>query len=229
VGWWLVRGGWALCAVVLAWLVLFSGIDPGSRILFALAIPSVAVAFLCVGYAVDVRDLRGRLVWLGRGLALVGAAFAISFPGQLFQEVLTLQSRGQTPADWYPRAVWYSAATMPLVLIPALVALRWPRLGGTLFVLGGIFNVLGSIYHPFGVIFPETTTDPVALTVFAFLPGFITAALLLIGSTSTAGEHRVRTSTHWPALGYCPPTSPGGRAGARSRRAASAGECPAWS
>jgi hypothetical protein len=201
VGWWLVRGGWALCAVVLAWVVLFSEIDPGSRILFALAIPAVAAALLCAGYAVDVGELRGRLVWLGRGLALLGAAFAISFPGQLFQEVLMLQSRGQTPADWYPRAIWYSAATMPLVLIPALVALGWPRLGGTLFVLGGIFNVLDSVYHPFGVIFPETTTDPIALTVFALLPGFTTAALLLVGSINTAGGRRASGSTFSPAPG----------------------------
>jgi hypothetical protein len=135
----------------------------------------------------------------GPGLALLGAAFAISFPGQLFQEILMLQSRGQTPADWYPRAIWYAAATMPLVLVPALVALRWPRVGGMLFVLGGVFNVLESVYHPFGVIFPEMTTDPIALTVSAFLPGFITAALLLVGRINTAGGHRVSGSTFSPA------------------------------
>ncbi|HYU81827.1 MAG TPA: hypothetical protein VFA31_03715, partial [Candidatus Polarisedimenticolia bacterium] len=192
-GWWLIKGGWALCAVVLAWLVLFSGIDAGSRILFALAIPVVAVALVCVGYSVDVRGLPGKLLWLGRGLALLGAAFAVSFPGQLYQEILTLQARGQMPSDWYPRAIWYSAATMPLVVMPALVALRWPRLGGTLFVLGGVFNVLESVYHPFGVIFPEMTTDPVGLA-FAFLPGFITAALLLLGGIGRASEHRVSGS-----------------------------------
>jgi hypothetical protein len=201
VGWWLIKSGRALCAVVLAWLVLFSGLDPGSRILFALAIPAVAVALLCVGYAVEVRELRGRLLWLGRGLALLGAAFAISFPGQLFQEVLTLQYRGQTPADWYPRAIWYSAATMPLVLVPALLALRWARLGGTLFVLGGLFNVLESVYHPFGVIFPEMTTDPIALTVFALLPGFITAVLLLVGSIPRTGGHGRSGSIFSPAPG----------------------------
>ena len=193
-GCWPTKGGWALCAIAVAWLVLFSGIDPGSTILFALAIPGIAVALICVGYAVEVRELRGRLVWLGRALAFFGAAFTVSFPAQLYQEILTLESRGQAPAGWYPRAIWYSAATIPLVLVPALVSLRWPRLAGTLFVVAGIFNAAESVYHPFGVTFPEMTTDSLTLTL-ASLPVFVTAALLIAGGTARAGGQRARTIT----------------------------------
>lgn len=50
------------------------------------------------------------------------------------------------------------------------------------------FSVLESVYHPFGVIFPEMTTDPLSLTVFAVLPTFVTAAILLVGAQAQRNE-----------------------------------------
>ncbi len=121
----------------------------------------------------------------------------MSFPASLFSEVVFTLGRGHTPGAWYPNAIYYSAATMPLVAVPAVVALRWSRLGGALFILAGLFDIYQRLYQPFGVIFPEATQSGfIGVPVLDMLiqPGFIVAALLFIGSMRGPVERQPRTS-----------------------------------
>jgi hypothetical protein len=162
----------------------FLGIDPASAILFAVALLAVVVALLCVRRAIGASSARARLVWLGRALALVGAAIAVSFPATLYQEIVMLADQGRTPTYDIARAIWYETAMMPLVALPAAIALRWPRLGGALFVLTGVATAALAIWQPFGVIYPESrgwTGAPVLDVLLQ--PAFVTAALLLAGSS----------------------------------------------
>lgn len=189
--WWLVRAGWVLAASVTAWLVAFSGTDPASTILFGVAIITVAVALLCVGRAGDAAAVRMKILWIGRALGLLGSAVAVSFPAELYQEIQMLVSRGETPAAWFPAAIRYQVAVMPLVTVPALVALRWARLGGVLFLIGGIFNIFESLYRPFGVVFPEATGSGwtgIGAIDLILQPAIVTAVLLLIGGAARTGE-----------------------------------------
>jgi hypothetical protein len=188
---WVVWGGWALVATTAIWLLLFSRIDRASAILFVLGLGAGAVAIWCLGSAIEARDGRDRILWIGRAAAFGGAAFSVSFPGQLYQEIQMLLSRSQTPDAWYPGAIWYSAATMPLVIVPALVALPWSRLGGALFLADALFIVVERLYRPFGVIFPDASTDPGTFVAFVLAPPLVTGLLLLAGS---AGRQRARSS-----------------------------------
>lgn len=190
-GWWIVRGGWVLTAGVTVWLMLFSGTDPASTILFAAALLAIAVALLCVGRAVEAHGVRERLMWIGRTLALLSAAVAIGFPAVLYQEIAMLISQGCALPYDIEAALWYEAATMPLVVVPALIALRSARLGGVLFLLDGVFYILMSVYQPFGKFYPEATSSGwigIPLLDQILQPAFVTAALLLIGSTRAADE-----------------------------------------
>jgi len=192
IGRWLVRAGWALGAIVLGWLVMFSGTDPASTILFGLAIAAVALALRCAGRAFDAPG-RAKLTWIGRALALVGAAVAISFPAVLYQEIAMIAAQGRALSYDIPRALWFEAATMPLVVIPALVALRWSRAGAMLFLLDGLFNVAMSVYQPFGVLYPEAAgSGPIGVPILDLIvqPQLVVAALLLLGRGGGTSEMR---------------------------------------
>jgi hypothetical protein len=206
---WPTRTVWALAACMTLWLIAFSGTDPGSVILFVLAVGAVAPALLCVGRAIAARGVHRKLLWLGRALALVGAAVVVSFPAVLYQEIAMLVGQGRALTYDIQRALWYEAAVMPLVLVPALVTLRWPRLGGVLFVLDGLLNILQSLYQPFGVLYPEATAGGwtgVPLLSLILQPAFIAAALLLFGSagTATAPVHARRRLSARPAAPSTP-------------------------
>ncbi len=182
----IVLGSWSILALVLGWLVAISGTDLGSTILFATALLVVAVAVLCAGRAIDAASLRDRLVWVGRALGLLGAAVAISFPAVLYQEIAMLIGQSRALTYDIEAALWYEFRTMPLLVVPALVALRWARVGGLLFLLDGIFNVFVASFQPFGVVYPEAASS----AWIGIPPVFITAALLLLGSTRGSNERR---------------------------------------
>ncbi len=182
---WLVLGAWALLALLLLWLVVLSGTDIGSTILFVTAIALGGAAILCAGRAIDASNVSERIVWAGRALGLVGAVVAVSFPATLYQEMSMLVGQGKPLTYNIERALWYEVGKMPFVLVPALVAMRWTRMGAALFVLSGIVNVLVGVFQPFGVLYPEATRSGlIGLPVVDLLlqPAFVTAALLWIGS-----------------------------------------------
>lgn len=186
---WPTRIVWALVAFVAVWIVAFSGTDPASAILFVLAIVALAAAVLCAGRAIAARGIHRKLLWVGRVLALVGAAVAVSFPAVLYQEIATLVGQGRAPTYDIQRALWYEAASMPFVVVPALVALRWPRLGGVLLALDGSLNIIQSVYQPFGVLYPEASPGGwtgVGLLSLIMQPALIAAALLVFGSAGSA-------------------------------------------
>src|SRR5512141_2927866 len=119
--------GWGL--LVFAVVVLeFACIDPASTTLFILALALVGAAWFCVGRAIDIGGVRAKSLWIGRALGLVGAAVAVSLPGVLYQEVgLDISTDDLNDLAWLPTAIWYEFLVMPLVLVPAFVALRWSR------------------------------------------------------------------------------------------------------
>lgn len=80
------------------------------------------------------------------------------------------------------RAFWYEMGVMPLVVVPALVALRWPRAGGMSFLMGAALTIVIALGKPFGVIYPEATGGAVA-DVVSLVPPLVTALLLLLGTT----------------------------------------------
>lgn len=183
---WIVRGAWSILAIFFVWLVAFSGIDVGSRALFGAALLLAAFAILCLARAFDTPRARGRARWAGRALGLLGAVAAISFPAVLYQEIAMLVAQGRALTYDIPRALWYEFAAMPLVVIPALIALRWTRTGGVLFLLQAVVNIVVSLTRPFGVLYPEATASGfIGIPVLDLLlqPGFITAGLLLIGGS----------------------------------------------
>ncbi len=190
---WIVRGAWSILALIFVWLVAFSGTDVGSTILGATALLLGALAVLGVGRAIDTPRARGRALWAGRALGLLGAVVAISFPAVLYQEIAMLVGQGRPLTYDIERALWFEFAMMPLVVVPALVALRWSRVGGVLFLLEGVFRIVVSVTQPFGVLYPEATGSGfIGIPVLDLLlqPGFITAALLLFGSSRGTTQPR---------------------------------------
>lgn len=166
----LVYAAWGLLAVGVIGVVLTSsdGSSPGPTILFVTAGLVAALGAVCAGRAIDAGTVRSRLLWVGRALALVGAAVTIVFPAVLYQEIAMLASQGRQPTYDIEAAMWHEFQLMPLVVVPAFVALRWARLGAALFVLDGVFQAIDLLIQP----------------------AFITAALLLFGSSATTNIGR---------------------------------------
>jgi len=184
----------ALVVAIIGWLVLaafgfgyFEG-DLASAILGGLGLLVGAGAAYCVGRAVDARGERIGLLWAGRALALFGAAFVIIFPAILYGEIVQLVQRGKAQTYDMEAAVWHEFRVMPLTVVPALVALRWGRIGGLLFLLLAAYNIADGLYHFGGVnYYPEGATGLLG-NLIVNVPAFVTAALLFLGSAGWRGE-----------------------------------------
>lgn len=197
---WLVIGG-----STIMWTIGY-GRDLASAILDAVALVIGGVGAYCLGRAVDARRERAGFLWAGRALALFGAAVAVAFPTILYGEIVMLAQRGEKPTYDIESAMWHSLAVMPLTLVPALVALRWARIGGLLFLLLAAYGIADGVFHFAGVnYFPEARTD-LAAFVSSHGPAVLTAVLLLVGSRGWRGEE-----------GATFPDTPAARAG-RTRR-----------
>ncbi|MDE3113745.1 MAG: hypothetical protein KGN00_09910 [Chloroflexota bacterium] len=191
---WIVRALWAFVALGLVWVIVLSGTDTASTILFSAALVVVAPAFLCFTRAISSRRVRARIAWTGRALALVGTAVAIAFPGILYGEVLMLLGRGQDPSALVPGIV-QSAVLIPATAIPALLSLRWTRLGGYLFLLNAALAAILQVDDPFGA-FPDRGV--LGGLVFDVAPRALTAVLLTVGGMRPSREG----PAHRPTPGY---------------------------
>ena len=184
----------ALIVAIVAWLILaafafgyYEG-DVASAILGALGLLVGAGAAYCLGRAVDARGQHIGLLWAGRALALFGAAFAIIFPAILYGEIVQLVQRGKPLTYDIEAAIWHEFRVLPLTVVPALVTLRWARVGGLLFLLMAAYSVADSLYHFGGVnYYPEGATGLMD-NVIANVPAFLTATLLFVGSDRWRGE-----------------------------------------
>jgi hypothetical protein len=193
--WWVVRGSWLLTAAAVVALFL-SGADPASTILIGTALALAVPAAACVGGAMDARGTSERLVWVGRVLALFGAGVAIAFPAMLYGELVALAADPTHGGEeQLPRGIAYTAALMPLTIVPAVLALRWTRLGGLLLLLNAFVAVLGNVYDPFHA-FPDR--DVMGGLVFDALPRLLTAAFLIAGGAGPAGQGPPRRRTTGP-------------------------------
>ena len=159
--------------------------DPASLILSALALGAAGVALWCARRAFGARVVRAKLAWAGRALAFAGAGFALWFPAELYGELGLVLRNGGGDAGWLPRAIWYSLATLPLTVVPALVALRSVRWGALLFAAAMSFQIVEALVRPFGVIFPEASHD-LGAYLFSFGPQLVTIALLTLGRDGPA-------------------------------------------
>ena len=155
--------------------------DPGSTILFATAAVVGLSALGCVARAIGARGTAVRVVWTGRALALLGAATAIAFPGILYRELVDIALPREADIGWMPTGIAQSALLMPLTVVPALLSLRWTRLGGVLFLVNAIVSAAFVVYDPFGA-FPYR--DIGGGLVFDVGPRLLTAALLLGGGAA---------------------------------------------
>ena len=179
---WLIVGGSSV-----VWTIGY-GRDLASAILDALALLIAAAGAYCLGRAADARRDRVGFLWAGRALGLFGAAATVAFPAILYGEIVMLAQRGQAPTYDIEAAIWHEFPLMPIVIVPALVALRWGRIGGLLFVLAAAYNIADGMFHFGGVnYFPEARTDLGAF-VASNGPAVLTAALLLVGSVGWRGE-----------------------------------------
>lgn len=184
----------ALVVAIIAWLILgafafgyYAG-DLASAILGVLGLLVGAGAAYCLGRAVDARGERIGFLWAGRALGLFGAAFTIIFPSILYGEIVQLIQRGKPLTYDIEAAIWHEFRVMPLTIVPALVALRWARISGLLFLLLAAFSVADGVYHFGGVnYYPEGATGLMD-NLIVNVPAFITAALLLLGSRRWRGE-----------------------------------------
>ena len=180
--------GWLLLASFSLMWTVFYGQDLASAILDGLAVLIEAVAAYCLGRAVDARGQRVGLLWVGRALALAGAAVAVVFPTVLYGEIVMLAQRGKAPTYDIEAAIWYEFRMMPLTVVPALVALRWGRIGGLLFLLLAAYSLADGLYLFGGVnYYPEAQTDLMTLLI-SNAPKVVTAALLVVGSEGWRGE-----------------------------------------
>ena len=184
----------ARVVAVVAWLILaafafgYYGGDLASAILGVLGLLVGAGAAYCLGRAIDARGQRIGLLWAGRALALFGAAFVIIFPAILYGEIVQLIQRGKPLTYDIEAAIWHEFRVMPLTLVPALVALRWGRIGGLLFLLLAAYSIADGLYHFGGVnYYPEGVTGLMD-NVIANVPAFLTAALLFVGGRRWRGE-----------------------------------------
>jgi len=155
----------ALVVAIIAWLILaafafgYYGGDLASAILGVLGLLIGAGAVYCLGRAVDARGERIGLLWAGRALALFGAAFVIIFPAILYGEIVQLIQRGRPLTYDIEAAIWQEFRVMPLTVVPALVALRWARIGGLLFLVLAAYSIADGLYHFGGVnYYPEGAT-----------------------------------------------------------------------
>jgi len=162
-------------------------VDPASAVLSALALGFAAAALWSAHRATLVTGVRRRLAWIGRALALVGAAVAVWFPAELYGELGAVVRSGSDDVAWLPRAIWYSLATTPLAVAPALVALRSVRAGALLFGAAMAFHIFEAVARPLGVIFPDAGQGPAAY-LFSYGPPLLTAVLLGLGRDGPAFE-----------------------------------------
>ncbi len=162
IGRWAVLG---LLAITLFYAVVWSGLivlterglaelSVWTVVIDVVALLGVAAAIICLDRTFSAQGWRLKLLWLGRTFGLIGATIAVSFPATLFNEVVFAIGRGRSPGIWFPTAIDHEAAVIPLVAVPAIVALRWPRLGAAMWVLSGLSGAYERVYQPFGVIFP---------------------------------------------------------------------------
>jgi hypothetical protein len=184
----------ALVVAIIGWLILaafgfgYFGGDLASAILGGLGLLVGAGAAYCVGRAVDARGERIGLLWAGRGLALFGAAFVILFPAILYGEIVQLVQLGKPQTYNMEAAIWHEFRVMPLTIVPALVALRWARVGGLLFLLLAAYSIADGLYHFGGVnYYPEGAAGLPELLIVN-VPAFLTATLLFLGSDGWRGE-----------------------------------------
>ncbi len=184
----------ARVVAVVAWLILaafafgYYGGDLASVILGVLGLLVGAGAAYCLGRAVDARGQRIGLLWAGQGLALFGAAFVIIFPAILYGEIVQLIQRGKPLTYDIEAAIWHEFRIMPLTVVPALVALRWARIGGLLFLLLAAYGIADGLYHFGGVNYYPEGASGLMDNVIVNVPAFLTAALLFAGSRRWRGE-----------------------------------------
>jgi len=184
----------ARVVAIVAWLILaafafgYYGGDLASAILGALGLLVGAGAAYCLGRAVDARGERIGLLWAGRALAMFGAAFVIIFPAILYGEIVQLIQRGKPLTYDIEAAIWHEFRVMPLTVVPALVALRWARIGGLLFLLLAAYAIADGLYHFGGVNYYPEGASGLMDNVIVNVPAFLTAALLFVGSTRWRGE-----------------------------------------
>jgi hypothetical protein len=184
----------ALVVAIIGWLVLaafgfgyFEG-DLASAILGGLGLLVGAGAAYCLGRAIDARGERIGLLWAGRALALFGAAFVILFPAILYGEIVQLVQLGKPQTYDIEAAIWHEFRVMPLTIVPALVGLRWARIGGLLFLFLAAYSVADGLYHFGGVnYYPEGAASLPELLIVN-VPALLTAALLFVGSEGWHGE-----------------------------------------
>jgi hypothetical protein len=135
-----------------------------------------------VSRVINATGTPARLVWIGRALALLGAAVAIAFPGVLYRELVGIALPRGADVVWMPTGIAQTALLMPLTVIPALVSLRGALLGGYLFILNAVVSAVFVVFDPFGA-FPYR--DVAGGLVFDVGPRLLTAALLLVGAVGT--------------------------------------------
>lgn len=173
-------------------------VDTGSAILLTTAGVVGLGALVCLARAIRARGTAVRVVWIGRALALLGAATAVAFPGVLYRELVDVAIPRGADISWMPTGIAQTAFLIPLTVVPAFVSLRWTRLGGVLFLLNAIVSAAFVVYDPFGA-FPER--DVSGGLIFDVGPRLITALLLLgpgviassVSQTSSAPrEHLAR-------------------------------------
>jgi hypothetical protein len=112
----------------------------------------------------------------------------IIFPAILYGEIVQLIQRGRPLTYDIEAAIWHEFRVMPLTVVPALVALRWARIGGLLFLLLAAYSIAGGLYHFGGVnYYPEGATGLMD-NLIVNVPAFLTAALLFVGSERWRGE-----------------------------------------
>lgn len=168
------------------------GRDAGSGILVLLALLIGAAAAYSLGRAVDARRQRAGLLWAGRALALAGAAFAVAFPSVLYGEMVMLAQQGKPAGYDMEAALWHTVSVLPLGIVPALVALRWGRIGGLLLLLLTAYGIADSVYHFDGVnYFPQARTD-LMTRIIVNAPAVATAVLLFVGSHRWGAEEGLR-------------------------------------
>ena len=152
-------------------------VDRATPLFLAASFAIALVGLVLVIRAFSAPAWSARLTWLARGLALFGAAVAVAFPAILYGEIAVVLPRDPGLVPAIAKEIEVDLIEKPFVLVPVLVALRWVRAGGALFLLSAIGAYVFARYDPLGG-FPDRSVGDAI--VFGVVPPLVVGILLLV-------------------------------------------------
>lgn len=175
-------------------IVLSPGVEAGTALLIASASAVGVVAAAACARSIDARSAAARAVWLARVFGLIGAAIAILFPAILVGEFAFVAPGDAEGYAMLAGEIRFTALTLPLAVVPIVVALRMPVAGGVLVLLSAAWGFVQGAFDPFGA-FPERAVT--ASIVMNTVPPLAIGLALVVGGLAMRRAPKEPRSDEW--------------------------------